>query len=143
MDREELLAVKAEEIKKEIESWARENNVLTVGEQIVFTLRVAPVEIVRHSRDGKLPYAEMHADHFFSVETLAELGVLKLLRVRACHLPRYAIGESWDSAKELPLREFLAQYPRSKLLRPRIMNIGKRTKGAVVDAVHRAGFQEW
>ncbi len=132
---------KAAQLQKELEAWAKDNNVLNAGERLVFTLEVEKVATVeRHRSKTPEEVLSMLASQFFSETNLARLGVPKAqIRGRIIRMMGYEIEylQKEKSRENISLGELLERLPtQGKIMRLRNMGLKCAENIAMALAAH-------
>lgn len=130
VSREAVVAAKANELKLLLEEWAKDSQILKPGEHLVFSLSIEGVPtVVQAIASGVW---NMPAGKFFDRRRLKEHGVHFSM---ASSIHNVILN---DGAEMMPLREFIAEYSMSYLLRR--PNLGPKSVGEMVRVLAEVGM---
>ncbi len=134
---------KVEEIRKDLETWARQENILQPGEFIVFSMKIEKRPIIEQKEKNPSIYHEMSPKDFFAADHLANLGMPH----RQAAIVRNAIWREntrWNTpsgeAEQIhkTMREFVDHFNEQKLMNFR--GIGKIIGQNLLDVLRKTGF---
>lgn len=135
--RDKILAEKASALQAELEAWAMEQNVLKVGERLLFSLRIGKAVLV--AREEAQQLLEMEPVKFFSIKRLTDVGAPHSLASRASRAIKFeSIMESPDKHIHT-MREWLEVYDSESI--KRIPNLGKKSLEWMIRLIHESGLQ--
>ena len=117
--RDELINGMATALRADLETWAREKNILQPGERLAFSLRVEQIPtIVREGDD--MNYLDMRAVEFFTYERFLAIGVHRQTATRYSRaVEKYIRRRLEDKGEELiniktTVRDFIKGEDRTR-----------------------------
>lgn len=130
VSREVAIATKTNELQTLLEEWAKDSQILKPGERLVFSLGIEGVPTVAQVIASGV--WNMPAGKFFDRRRLKEHGVHFSM---ASSIHNVILN---DGAEMMPLREFIAEYSMSYLLRR--PNLGPKSVSEMVRVLAEVGM---
>ena len=129
----ELLAAKAAEVQSLLETWAKEEGVLTSGQQIVFSMKIVDMSLVVQDGSGS-------STSVMDMQIMSLLSMERLMRYSNRSVAsRVRRQLSFEANGPMTVREFLAKYPNQRKLEY-LPNLGKGSSRAAACVLQDAGI---
>ena len=136
------LTQKAREIQAQLEEWVRENDLLSAGERIVFSLRIERTETIVNQDEQD--FLGLSVKEFFTKARFLKCGVSAHMAVAgaiSCLVDEFHFGGRKDASPVSTMRELLAdeRFTQPKLLR--LANFGPKSLQAVLAVMESVGVE--